>query len=189
MSAIKPRTTSVVIYQGDDLEHLAELKRKADQAERLARSTAARAGDDRPAQAEKDAYDEFTVEAAERALVVELRAIGRKRFRNLMAQHPARMVASADGQSVHDEDEPFGVNVETFPEALLTFVDENVPDTRTISEPRFSSKSEALSFLDDDVADGDYEKLWVSAYQINRAMSADPKAMRYSVETPSSDAT
>ena len=105
MTDLKPRTATVVIYQGDDLATLADLRTAADIAERKAdadlRVAQARARVDGPRRAgdptpedpqiaydaavkpSQDAYDAFVDEAAERATVVTLQAIGRKAFRSL----------------------------------------------------------------------------------------------------------
>lgn len=224
MSTIKPRTTSIVIYQGDDMATLAELRRAAENAQTFAdraeseleaaREVAAadlRAGDsiedeiearDKAAveaKARQDEYDAFLDEAAERAVTVVLHAIGRKRFRDLMSEHAPRKVKVKDdpevegGEPVEREvDDPddagYGVNVETFPMALLTFIDQENPEVRTIVEPEFSSVKAVRDFLDNDLAEGDFPGMWAAAYYLNRMPSADPKASRYSAERRSSAA-
>lgn len=203
MTNLKPRTAEIVIYQGDDLAHLADLRRKAEAAQRAAdlyRSTVddgtARAGDDAPsAAAEKAAYDAFVDEAAERAVIVRLQAIGRRRFRTLVTEHPAREVDAVrtgeDGEQVtvretHPDDAAYGVNVDTFPDALLNFVDEQDDSICTIVSPEFASAAKRRAFLEDEMADGDFEQAWVTAYFLNRSPGADPKARRYSTDSPRS---
>lgn len=204
MTTLKPRTATVVIYQGDDLEQLGELKREADLAERLAqqdldaarrsaRGAPRRDGDPEPvSEAEaafeaavgpsRDAYDAFLDEAAERAVEVEVRALGRKRFRTLVEAHPPRMVTDGEGkESAHEDDDMFAVDTTMFPDALLTYREGSV---QTIASPELTPG--ALSdFLDDEVSDGDYEKLWQTAYYLNRSPGPDPKATRYSAASPS----
>jgi hypothetical protein len=184
--SIKPRTATVVIYQGDDLERLSELRRKADTAERIQRENADSArigdGDDSGVAELKAAYDAFVEEAAERAEVVTLRAIGRGRWRDLLADHQPREV---DGEP-HPDDAVYGCNVETLPDALLTFVD---GDVRTIESPEFATSKACRDFLDNDLSAGDFESLWVTAYWLNVSPGADPKASRYSLDTPSSSET
>lgn len=181
MSTIKPREAEIVIYQGDDLARLADLRRTAEAATRAGAGNSLRVGDDGAGQAERDAYDAFVDEAAERAVVVKVRAIGRKRFRDLMAEHPPRKVDGEDGPETHEDDAPYDVNTDSFPEALLAFRD---GDVSTIVSPEFGTSAAARDFLENDIADGDFESLWVGAYFLNRAPSADPKASRFSTGSP-----
>ncbi|MGZ8723174.1 MAG: hypothetical protein ACXWYG_03915 [Aeromicrobium sp.] len=205
MSSIKPREAEVVIYQGDDLARLAELRQAAESARRLveahetaANDGAARMGDAPSAEAEQDAYDAFVEEAADRALVVKLRAIGRRRFRALMAAHPPRQVevTRTDENGVertvtetHPDDAPYEVDTEVFPEALLTYVDSEDPDYRTIAAPEFKGSKSAQAFIDDELSEGDFDGMWITAYYLNRSPSADPKARRYSNASPRSNET
>lgn len=189
MTHLKPRSTTVLLYQGDDMDQLAHLKRKLDYAERQAAQkaqdakdgAALRYGDDLEedtsvADAQRE-YDSFLDQAAERALEVELRAIGRRRFRDLLEAHPPRMVDSEpdeDGKIVkveHEDDAGWGVDASTFPEALLCYRDDDVV---TIAKPEFKNKGEVKAFIDDDLTDGDYEQMWVAALMLNRSPSADP---------------
>lgn len=209
MTTIKPRTANVTIYQGDDIARLSELYRAAESAKKFEAASFedARAGDDLPAVAQErqDAYDAFVDEAAERAVTIELHSIGKRRFRDLMAQHPPRMVAAkvdppAEGETAvvpelvtHEDDAGFEVNTTTFPDALLTYIDSvgptDAPVARTIAAPLFVSSAAVQSFIDDEISDGDYDGLWTTAYYLNRGQSADPKAVRYSPGSRSSDAT
>jgi hypothetical protein len=211
VSTLKPRTNTIPIYQGDDTERLSELRMAVAVAERQAEIKRQQWSDsqggprrvgDKPAvsaedvqaadaavQAAEDAFDAFVDEAAERAVEVVVRAIGRRRFRDLVAAHPQRMVKGDDGkESPHPDDYGYGVNVETFAPALLGFAEAGEDGVRTILAPESATKSgKALEdFLDDDLTDGDYEKVFQVAYWINRAPGSDPKELRYS---PSISAT
>lgn len=230
MPHIKPRTQTIPIYQGDDLQRIIELRQQAtiaeihaqerlNEAERFAKSEAPRAGDDGMAVARsefeaaikpaRDAYDEFVQESATRACMVEVHEIGSRRFRDLRLKHEARMVEvypdpldvdvdvdddapAAPAQPemrVHEDDDLFGVNTETFPRALLTYIDEEHPEKRTIVEPEFSTVQDVEAFLDDEIGEGDLEKMWLTAWHLNRRVSADPKASLYSPERPTSSET
>jgi hypothetical protein len=175
MSHIKPRSASVVVYQGDDLERIAELRRKAETALRNAeeaKKRPRRGGDEIPsAQAEQDEYDAFVLEAAERATVIEINHLPRKVFRGLMAEHAPR-----EG---NDDDEPYGVNMETFAEVFLH---------KSIVAPEFDTRDECVAFLDD-LSEGDFDKLFGAAYFLNRIPGADPKDFLYSVARRSSNET
>lgn len=181
MGLLKPRTAEKLIFHGDDMERLTELRnavvraeaakvRAEDEAERASRGPR-RAGDDLPDisaaveayLAAQAAYDEATDEAAERAVEVRLSAIGSRRFRELLAQHPAR--------EDDDIDAEYGVNMETFPRALLAFRD---GETRTIVDPDVS-EADLGEFLDDECSDGDFEELWVLAFWLNKAQGVDPR--------------
>lgn len=166
---IKPRTTTVPIYQGDDLEHLAELRMAANQAGRTAEGAPLRAGDERPGQAERDAYDAFVEEAAERAVIVRLTALGRTKWADLVAAHKPRTTITEGRVVPVDEDADYGVNVESFPAALLTVA---------ITEPA-EVVEDVAGFLDM-ISEGDFERLWVTAYGLNRAPGGDPKETAFS---------
>lgn len=191
MSTLKPRTATIPIYQGDDTERLAELRMAVAIAERqaqVAASSPRRGGDDDPQAAVREAqaaYDAFVDEAAERAVEVLVRAIGRRRFRDLVVAHPPRMVERDGKQVVHDDDMRYEVNVETFAPALLMFSEAGDEGVRTIiGPPEVIRSPKALEdFLDDDVTEGDYEKIFEVAYWINRAPGSDPKELRYSPST------
>lgn len=180
-TALSRRTASVILYQGDDFERLAELRQEADiataLAEQAARDAAPRAGDDEPdsetaevARRKQAVYDAFVDEAAERAVEVRLRAMRGKLFRKLVAEHPPR--------DDHDMDESYRLNTDTFPLQLLL---------ECIEEPQMSAGARE-EFIED-LSDGDYERLWITAYWLNRGTGGDPKATRYSVASPSSDVT
>ena len=125
MSTLKPRTATIPIYQGDDAERLAELRMAVAVAERQAmQSNGAprRGGDSDPAEAIKAAqaaYDAFVDEAAERAVEVVVRSIGRRRFRDLVAAHPPRKEKnSTTGPSMSPRTS--FTSVATSPDSLLT---------------------------------------------------------------------
>lgn len=203
---LKPRSAIIPIYQGDDAQDLAELRMGVAIAERQLQqkrelldsqqNRARRVGDpvavtsdeiaaaEAEVRAKQDAFDAGVDKAADRALEVRLQSIGRRRFRELVAAHPVRMVTNEDGVSAPDEDDDeFGVNVETFPLALLEYVDPDDPDIRTVAAPEFKGPKDTREFFEDEVADGDVDKIWVAAYSLNRAAATDPKELRYSRST------
>lgn len=192
-TTITRRTAMVVIYQGDDLARLGELRQEADLAQRLfeetTKSGTSRVGDGVDPKPAKDAYDAFIDEAAERAVEVRLSAIGRKHWRDLFEAHPPRETTeTVDGderQVTHVDDEPFGVNTRTFPEKLLAF---SVDDVRTIAEPEFSTPAERQAWLDD-ISEGDFDRLWTTAYYLNTSLGVDPKGSRFSAAPANSNAT
>lgn len=201
MGVLKPRTTSVVIYQGDDLDQLSELNRavvRAETALNVAKKAASQAGgaplrlgDPVPAadaadeqaevKAAQAAYDAFVDEAADRAVVVTLTAIGRTRFRELLAEHPARTHEVAGKQETIEDDQLFEVDTSTFPLALLTY---NRDGKRTVSIDPAVAEADLAEFFEEDCAEGDVERCWQAAYWLNRATGADPKDSKFSTDSP-----
>jgi histone H3/H4 len=237
MALLKPRTRSALIYQGDDMERMAELRRAAENAKKVAQVeldlakaavqvAARRIGDEAPTAEEaerafeeatrptQEAFNAFVTEAAERALEVRFRYIGWRRFAQLVAEHPPRMVTDtreiqvpAEGadpddpdaemvtktvteEFVHDDDgAPFNANTETLFPALLAYVAEDKPEIRTIVEPEFETAAEVLEFVEDELSEGDGERIAIQAFLLNRNAGADPKAQMYSTGSPSSGET
>lgn len=195
-------TAEIPIYHGNDLEELSLLRRAAENARRARdtapRSSARRVGDaeavtelEAAAAAAEDAYNAFVALAAERATAVRLVALPRKTFRRLMLEHPARMVTDTETnqEREHEEDAGFGVNTETFPEALLTYREgPGEDDDRTILAPEFESATALQKWLDRRT-DGQIERLWSTAYALNRAEGGDPKELAYSRAPAGSTAT
>lgn len=208
---IGPRTTSVFIHHPDDLEELALRQQAVDLAEKRllmaatigrASGAAARAGDDEPdvpsevaqrkaeLQDATDAYDAAVDAAADRAVEFRLRSIGRRRWAELIAAHPARRVASDEDPSIivtHPDDVEHAVNTATFGLALLAYQDEDDTAVRTIEEPALDT-AQVRSLVDDELTEGDFERLWTAAYWLNRAQGVDGLG-KYSTTTPSSSAT
>lgn len=180
-----------------------------ERASEKARTENARSGDLDPivearkqAEAEvkplRDEYDALVAEAAERALEIRVRHIGPKRFAQLVLEHPPRTVteerpAATEGEPptlvevVHPDDRLWSVNTETFPWALLQYVDPETLDpdnpddeVRTIVDPRFDNERRLQRFLEDEVPEGEFDQIWVKAFLVNRQPSADPKASTYS---------
>lgn len=184
------RTGEVVIYSGTDLAKIAELHQNAERADRLykqARESGTAKigpGDEQTPQQAKDAHDAFVAEAAERAEIVKLRAIGRRQWRALLDKHPARtvrrMLDGAESDVTHDDDEGYGVNTASFSEALLTFSEGNGDDLeQTIVSPEFASKDARLKWLDN-LSGGDFDRLFLTAYNLNGSLGFDPKEAVYS---------
>lgn len=184
-NTIKRRTATIVIYQGDDLERLSELRREVSVAEAKFQEAVLRprrGGDEDPkaaVRAAQQAFDAFVDEAAERAVEVHLQAMGRKPFRALLAEHPARQVEGPEGKPVdHDDDIDYGANTETMFEPLMA---------ASIMAPAFTPP-ERQAFLDD-LSDGDSERLFATAFWLNRSPGGDPKEQRFSSITRSSTET
>ncbi len=198
-----PRKTTILIYDGDDMERLADLRREVDIAERyvdnlktrledVASQSPRRLGDDAPpaserveeaeqkAQEARDAYDAFVDEAAERADEWVIGAIGHEEYRQLLKDHPPRKVSGEDGKDItHPDDTGWDLNSETFPKALLTFVDPDDDEVRTVLEPACDSIA-ALKKRIKRLSAGEFDSLWVAAWSLNNGAIADPKASIFS---------
>ena len=195
MTGIKPRTARVVIYQGDDLAHLAELDQAATKAEvalraaeRRAKNTESRPAltldeEDDSAGAVIDArerYDEavadrdqFAEEAEQRGVVVVLQQLGRKEWRRLRNAHPPR-----DGNS---EDEVIDCNVDSMP-------DEAIPLSVVASESTI--EGDVGAFLDSLSSHDYYNRLFMTVLALNvGGASADPKLRVGSATSRISSAT
>ncbi len=187
--ALKPRTWSVTIMQGDDLERLRELDGDVEVAKFNAKRGNARGGGGAGGSvtAAEERRSAFIREAVERSVEIQGRALGNRKWRDLLAQHrpriERRLIDGAETEVTHPDDSAFGVNTITFPEALLRFVDSERPEVRTItavSDPDLSLSD--LSWLDD-LPGGEYDRLWATAYHFNTASGADPKALMTSPES------
>lgn len=195
-----PRKATIPIYDGDDFERLAELRREVDIAERNAQSdqgASPRIGDDVDTSAEvrraRQAFAAAVDEASERAEMWVLHPIGHEEFRQLLRDHPPRKVKETgeDGQErevAHADDSGWDVNAETFPKALLTFVDPDDETIRTVAQPEFDSVA-ALRKRIKRLSVGEFDSIWVAAFVLNNGGIADPKASPYYDGVPRSDET
>lgn len=201
---MKRATETVSLFQGDDLAHLEELRIDAEAArmryEDAKRRGGARMGNAEVSQAKTDAeaaeaaFDTFVDEAAERADEVEVLGLGRFAFRELRLEHPARtttkVVDGDEHEVIKDEDYQFRVNTDTFPEALLLYVDPEDSGERTILKPEFPTVAALKRWLNKELTEGQYDTLWQTAFSLNSRGAIDPKAVRYgSPTTKTSSAT
>lgn len=166
MSIIERRTATVTIYPGDYLDRIRHLERKAEAAERAASPATL---DEAPESEYLDLarqHDDLVREAEEKALHVVIGALPRRTWRRLVDEHKPR--------EDHKGDAIAGVNEETFADALVPL---------SIVSPA----------LDDDDLDAlssaDFERLYLTAFALNRAPVADPKASLVSRLTPKNDET
>lgn len=191
MTAIKPRTAVVTIYQGDDLARLTALDSAVTKAEK-ARDKAKKSTDTRlitedpvgEAQAAYDAAvaerDAFAAEADPRGVKVALHAVPRKKWRELARKHPARPDVDEDSM---------GVNMDEFPDALLPLSvcrDAGCP----IEHEATTIEGDTETFLDS-LSDHDYyDRLFLAAFALNRgSATADPTLRLGSTPSQTSDAT
>lgn len=197
MTALKPRTARVVIYQGDDLARLEAL----DDAVARAEDALKRAEKDKrmrtlaelpPTAAAEEALvqaraerDEFAAEAEPRGVVVVMHARPRKEWRALMREHGPR-----DNE---DADKMLGVNMDTLPDALLPpsiCRDTSCPTCSAEGADRTTVEGDLEQFLDS-LSDYDYyDRLFLQAFALNRGSAgADPTLRLGSAPSRTTDAT
>jgi hypothetical protein len=148
------RTFTVELYQGDDLERLAELSSAATKVGPPGKNTTALEDGEYAAAAQ--AHDDFLAEAKTRAVKVELKPMLRKDYQQLQVDHPPR----EDDPS----DQAIGANSLTFIEPLLM---------ASIVGPPMSD-AERQEFLDS-LNNAQFTHLADEALTINRVVFA-PKA-------------
>lgn len=202
MSALrKPAVWSFPLYQEEDQSRMAELSAALEHAERKAKEQAgsARLGDaDTSVATAKQELHDFITEVAERTFEVKWRTIGSRRYRDLRLAHPPRMVTVTVGEGedaktaevVHEDDEGWGVNMDTFARALVAYRDEDDPSIATIVEPEFESQADREKFIDDELSDGELLQLFIQVIEANQGGTINPKvlASRFA-STPTSDET
>lgn len=197
MTALKPRTARVVIYQGDDLARLSELDGAVTRAEEAVKraernkSSVRLIHTDDPVtlahealEAARAERDEFATEAEPRGVAVVMHAQGRRKWRELMREHGPR--------DDRDEDKMLGVNMDTLPDALLPISICRDASCPTCSEPdaaRTTIEGSTGDFLDS-LSDYDYyDRLFLQAFALNRGSApADPTLRLGSVPSQTSDA-
>lgn len=206
---------TVPIYHGDDFERMAERRREIEIAERKLEDakrkaaeggSALRLGDDDTSVADAEAaveaarvaFSEFVDEAAERADTWVLRPIGFEEFRELLKAHPPRKVTETDEDGkkhevTHPDDAAWAmviqseVNTETYPKALLSFVDPEDDEIRTVEEP-FETVATLRKRIKR-LTEGEFNTMWIRAHLLNTGAAADPKLSDSYVGSPRSAAT
>lgn len=167
-----PSQTKVYLFSGTDAAEIERLENEARFAAQVyeAERKKAEKGADRllhetgPEELAEEAkraaeeHDKFVQAARKRATLVTLQALGRRRYRSLVAEHPPR-----EG---NETDKAMAVNEETFGDVL-------VPES--IVDPKFPIPSDRDDFLDS-LSLVQFTRLYVEAYKLNNNLAADPKA-------------
>lgn len=157
--ALTPRTATVTLYDGDDLARINTLRAAAEAAaNKNTGGPSALAVDAAEWLGLAQEHDRFVTEATSRAVVVTLKALNRKTWRDLVAEHPPRDGVEGDERSM--------VNEETFPEVLVPVC---------ITAPDFGSDTDRDVFLNS-LSSADFDNLYLTAWRLNRGSVVDPKA-------------
>jgi uncharacterized iron-regulated protein len=157
-TTLKPRIATVVLYQGDDQERINDLAERAKRAKALDAVQVRDLSETTEWATLAQEHDALVEAAKKRAVKVVMRALGRKQWRSLVAEHPPR-----EG---HEGDKLVGVNEETFQEPLVQV---------SIASPLFKTPADRDDFLDA-ISDYQFELLYLNAFALNRALGVDPKA-------------
>ena len=165
-TSVQRRTETVPIFQGDDAAAIAAALADVNRATAMEAVGARRLNEVSPAQEAAEHYDEVVAEALPRAVTAMVRALGRKQYRQLRAEHPPR--------EDDEGDEEAGYNREALHDALLEYYDPETGET-TVIAPTFGSKQTLVAWLDD-LSDGNFVQLAMAAVRVNEGGSPSPKA-------------
>lgn len=170
MTKIERRRLTVTLYQGNYEQELTDLARETlAAAEVEGQQGPARTGQRSKAMNLAKKHDAKKAEAEATAVSVTVWAVSRKEWAELADAHPPR-----DGDS---EDKRRGVNMKTFPEALLAV---SLVEPRAveggIAEHVSALSAEGQAFLDElDPSRVHYTKLETAAWNVNVGDDALPK--------------
>lgn len=167
MSKIERRRTVVTLYQGDLEAQLADLLDKAMAAERAEALTVRRMAQKSEAMELARQHDELLATAEEAAVKVTIWAITNTQWSLLANEHPPREDDA--------EDKRRGVNMETFPEALLHASLVSPEDSGGLGlEALLTKGADALAAIGD-ISRVQYVKLERAAWNVNVGDDALPK--------------
>lgn len=188
-SPIQPRSAVVTIYGGDYLDRIRHLERRA-QALEGAIDDAKKEEAEQPRLSHEvaesvrlteehdrivDERDALRDEAEESALHVRVQALGRREWKALIAEHPPRKAGEGATEQEAKSDALSGVNDETFKDALVA---------ASLAGPEGVTAEDL-----DQLADVDYDRIYLTAFAMNRGTAPDPKASLVSRLTQKNDET
>ena len=155
-----PRTTRVLLLQGDyadRLDHLwtAAQAAKSDNAPLLE-------GEEHPYDVLKGEYEELRAEAEKNGIVVQMTAVGRTRWRELKAKYPPR----TEGDEA-EGDRLAGANTDDIADDLVF---------ASISDPKFTSRGDFDEWADA-LSEGEWQVLLTKAWELANGARLDPKAL------------
>lgn len=161
---ITRRRAVVTLFQGNYEAELADLMERAMSALRVEEAGQKRAASKSTANALAREFDAKTAEAEETAEKVTVWALRYDQMQDLEDEHPAR-----DGDAT---DARFGVNMRTFPKALL---EASLVDPSTTSDLSEIKTAGAAALADLDVRKAHYKKLETAAWNVNVGDDNIPK--------------
>lgn len=164
MTRIERRRQVVTLFQGNYEAELADLMERAMSALRDEETGQRRASSRSTANALAREFDAKTAEAEETAVRVPVWALRYDQMQDIEDEHPAR-----DGDTT---DQRFGVNMRTFPKALL---EASLVDPTTTSDLGEIKTKGAAILADLDVRKAHYKKLETAAWTVNVGDDNIPK--------------
>lgn len=176
MSGFKPRTWVVELYQGDWQQRIEDAAKAVDKA-RANDSATPRTLSDVPDEiAAIQTYNELLDAAVDERVLVTLQAVGRKKWAELIEANPPRTDESLP-EYVRKNDADLGVNDQALGDAL-------VPLSIISIEPEMDADE-----LLEQVSSAQFDLLYGRAFQLNRGVGADPKAVPRLTPSQSSNGT
>lgn len=158
MTEVKRATRTVTLYVGGDLDLVDEYNRLAEEA----------ANPTSLAGADTTRLEEVRAQIAEGMMTFRFQALGRRSLQKLLDAHPPRK----DKQ----QDQLLGFNEDTATDALIR---------KCLVEPDLSEAA-LTELLEEDLTDGQYEKLSATAWALNRRSADVPLSLTASTPPRSS---
>ena len=155
-------------FVGGDFAHRLDVTWKAHGA-------AEKDGDAEAAESLRAEYEQIKADAEAEAAasnrVVTLRALSRRKWRDLKAKHPARSGDDVDPADVA-ADRVYGINVDTAEDDLVY---------ASLSSPKFESRVQFDEWADDVLSSAEWHQVVVDALSLAREANFDPKSLPSSV--------
>lgn len=158
------RTTTVHLLTGDYADRLNALWEAAQAASHD--ETPLTALEVHPFEALKSDYDTLKAEALEAATTVTLKAVGRKKWRELKEKHPPRSGEGVDPELVRT-DRIAGVNTDTVDDDLVY---------ASLASPELTSRG-AFDEWADGLSEGEWQVLLTRAWELANGARLDPKEL------------
>lgn len=174
MSAFKPRTWVVELYEGDWQQRIEDAAKAVDRAR--ANPTPAMFGEESDVAVAEREYNALLDAAVDERVCVTLQAVGRKKWAELVETNPPR-TDEAVPEDLRKGDAKLGVNDQAFGEAL-------VPLSIVAVEPEMD-KNDLL----DNISSAQFDLLYGRAFELNKGVGADPKAVPRLTPSQSSSET
>lgn len=189
MSIIEPRTATVEIFTGDYLDRINYLEQRAEAAKEAADADGPRLNHEVPEYLTiAQEHDELVTEARAAATKLEVQHLPRKVWKALVKAHPPRTAGDDVTEAAAAFDTRWGVNTDTFKDALVYGGEIEVDGVPTPYETIIGP--EGITEADiDALADIDFDRVYYAAMGLNRGEVPDPKASLVSRLTQTSDET
>lgn len=182
--AIAPRIAVVTIYPGDYLDRIRLLEQRAAAAFETEKSETRTLAEVPKYLELAEQHDALVEEAESLATHLTVQALPRRIWKQLLKDHQPRTGDDVD-EGTQAADAKVGFNIDTFPDALVygghvTIDGQPVRYGSVINPDVDPLKTDDLDlyYRDDldDLADIDFDRVYYTAYGLNRVPGTDPKA-------------